>query len=86
MSGIGEIRPHMAVVGADGEPVGEVDRLDNGWIRLRRADDIHDGGAWHHALPLDSILRVEGDRVWLVLPARQARAMAIGEAAAAPSA
>ncbi|MDB5372777.1 MAG: hypothetical protein JWP04_1419 [Belnapia sp.] len=84
MSGIGEIRPRMQVVGADGKPVGQVDRLDGGWIRLRQPAGSDDAVARRHALPLDSILRVEVDRVWLVLPADQACAMATGELTSNP--
>lgn len=78
MSGSGAIREHMEVVGADGGHVGTVDRLERGQLRLTRRDDPDGSGAHHHAIPLGSILRVEGDRVWLTLPAQEARAMAVG--------
>jgi hypothetical protein len=78
MSGTGEIREHMEVVGADGGHVGTVDRLERGHIRLTRRDDPDGSGQHHHAIPLRAIRMVEGDRVWLTLPAQQARALAVG--------
>jgi hypothetical protein len=78
MSGSGEIRPHMEVVGADGGHVGTVDGLERGGIKLTRRDDPDGSGRHHHMIPLSAIRMVEGDRVWLTLPAQQARAMAVG--------
>jgi hypothetical protein len=78
MSETGEIREHMEVVGSDGGHVGTVDRLESGQIRLTRRDDPDGSGAHHHTIPLRSIRMVEGNRVWLTLPAQQARAMAVG--------
>jgi hypothetical protein len=74
----GEIRAHMEVIGSDGGHVGTVDRLEGDHIRLTRRDDPDRSGAHHHAIPLRSIRMVEGDRVWLTLPAQEARAMAVG--------
>lgn len=78
MSAPGEIRPHMEVVGADGEHVGTVDRMDQGRIKLTRRDDPDGSGRHHHHIPLGAIRMIEGDRIWLTVPAGQARAMAVG--------
>ncbi|SDB65643.1 DUF2171 domain-containing protein [Belnapia rosea] len=78
MSGSGEIRPHMEVVGADGEHVGTVDGMERGAIKLTRRDDPDGSGQHHHLVPLSAIRMVEGSRVWLTLPAQQARAMVVG--------
>jgi hypothetical protein len=73
----GEIREHMQVVGADGDPVGHVDGIEAGRIKLVRADDPLGHGA-HRYIPLHAVAMVEGDLVRLTVPAGQARAMAAG--------
>lgn len=78
MSESGEIRPHMEVVGADGVHVGTVDRMERGHIKLTRQDDPGGTGRHHHHIPLGAIRMIEGGRVWLTMPAQQARAMAVG--------
>jgi hypothetical protein len=77
MSGTGEIREHMEVVGADGGHVGTVDGLVPGAIKLTRQDDPAGLGG-HRMVPLSAIAEVEAGRVRLRVPAQQARAMAAG--------
>jgi hypothetical protein len=51
-----QIKPHMQVVGNDGELVGVVDSVDGGELRLTK------GGApdgMHHFLPLDTVETVD---------------------------
>jgi hypothetical protein len=56
-----QIREHMEVVGNDGLHVGIIDRVDDGEIKLSRAD-APDG--LHHFLPLATVEYVD-DRVHL---------------------
>lgn len=61
-----QIRDHMAVIGADGVPVGTVDRIEGERIKLTLADSgegRHQGH--HHFLPIGLVAGVEGDRVRL---------------------
>jgi hypothetical protein len=62
----GLIKEHAKVVGADGAPVGTVDRVEGGRIKLTKADSgqgSHEGH--HHFVPLDLVAEVEGDTVRL---------------------
>lgn len=66
----GQIREHMAVIGADGAHVGTVDHIDGDRIKLTRKDssaglagETHEGH--HHYLPLALVATVEGDAVRL---------------------
>lgn len=60
------IREGMEVIGADGAPLGHVDRVDGDRIKLTRRDSGqgHHRGH-HHFLPLALVAEVEGDRVRL---------------------
>ncbi len=63
-----QIKEHMPVVGADGQPVGTVDHLDPGnTIKLTR-----DAQGQHHWIPLGWVARVD-QQVRLSRPAQQAR-------------
>ncbi len=75
------IQEHMAVVGANNEPIGKVDRLDAGdTIKLTK-----DAQGRHHWIPLKWVASVTGDQVrlsraaqqvqreWLSNPPRQGR-------------
>ncbi|MDO9711021.1 DUF2171 domain-containing protein [Paracraurococcus lichenis] len=73
------IRHGMAVVGADGQPLGTVDYAEASRIKLRRNDP--GAGGQHHWVPQGMIDRVEGDTVRLTMPAAQARSAWLGEAA-----
>jgi hypothetical protein len=61
-----QIREGMEIIGADGAPVGTVDRVEGKRIKLTRADSglgSHQGH--HHFLSLGLVAGVEGDRVRL---------------------
>ncbi|HEU0045274.1 DUF2171 domain-containing protein [Sphingomonas sp.] len=70
----GMIRPHMPVIGSDGERVGAVDAVEGaegaGRIKLTR-NDSPDGQ--HHYVPLSSVARVD-EHVHLSVPASAVRA------------
>ncbi len=57
-----EIRQHMEVVDAAGQPVGKVDSVADGVIKLTRRD-APDG--LHHYIEVDQLDRVAGDRLLL---------------------
>jgi hypothetical protein len=60
------IKEHMEVIGADGVHVGTVDRVENGKIRLTKADSgegKHKGH--HHFIDLGLVAEVEGEKVRL---------------------
>ena len=60
------VKPHMRVIGADGVFIGTVDRVENGRIRLTRADSgegRHKGH--HHYIDLGLVADIEGQYVRL---------------------
>jgi hypothetical protein len=60
------IKEHMEVIGADGVHVGTVDRVENGKIKLTKADSgegKHKGH--HHFIDLGLVAGVEGQKVRL---------------------
>jgi hypothetical protein len=60
------IKEHMEVIGADGVHVGTVDRVENGRIKLTKADSgegSHKGH--HHFIDLGLVADVEGQKVRL---------------------
>ena len=60
------IKEHMQVIGADGVHVGTVDRVENGKIKLTKADSgegRHKGH--HHYIDLGLVAEVEGRKVRL---------------------
>ena len=61
-----DINEHMEVIGADGVHVGTVDRVENGKIKLTKADSgegKHKGH--HHFIDLGLVAEVEGQKVRL---------------------
>jgi len=60
------IKEHMEVIGADGVHVGTVDRVENGRIKLTRADsgEGHHRGH-HHYVDMGLVADVEGQKVRL---------------------
>lgn len=65
-----DIREHMAVIGADGVPVGTVDHVEGDRIKLTRdsssagiAGETH--GGHHHFISLGLVAGIEGDTVRL---------------------
>ena len=60
------IQEHMEVIGADGVHVGTVDRVQDGKIKLTKADSgegSHKGH--HHYIDLGLVAEVEGQKVRL---------------------
>jgi hypothetical protein len=60
------IKEHMEVIGADGVHVGTVDRVENGRIKLTKADSgegAHKGH--HHFIDLGLVADIEGNKVRL---------------------
>ena len=61
-----DIKEHMDVIGADGVHVGTVDRVENGRIKLTKADSgegRHKGH--HHFIDKSLVAEVEGNTVRL---------------------
>lgn len=65
------IREQMKVVGSDRQPVGTVDKVEGGRIKLTRNDPQSDGE--HHYIPTDWVDSVKGQEVWLRQKAQEAR-------------
>jgi len=66
MSGFDDIREHMQVIGADGVPLGTVDRVEGDRIKLTKADSgagAHEGH--HHFISRGLVADVEGEVVRL---------------------
>jgi hypothetical protein len=60
------IKEHMEVIGADGVHVGTVDRVENGRIKLTKADSGAGGHkGHHHYIELGFVAGVEGQKVRL---------------------
>ena len=70
---IDQIREGMEIIGADGVPLGTVDRIEGRRIKLTRADSgsgSHQGH--HHFLSLGLVAGVEGNQVRLSATAENA--------------
>ena len=65
MAGFEDIREHMTVIGADGAPIGTVDKVEGNRIKLIRADSGVAHSDHHHYLPKGLVAGVEGDTVRL---------------------
>jgi hypothetical protein len=66
MADTNKIKEHMKVIGADGAPVGTVDRVEGSRIKLTKKDSgegSHKGH--HHYIPLGLVADIEGDKVRL---------------------
>lgn len=57
MADTSQIKEHMKVMGSDGQPVGAVDCVKDGYIILTRNDPTAQGK--HHAIPLSWVSQVE---------------------------
>ena len=69
-----QITKDMEIVGADGIHVGIVDHLDDGRIKMRRADRGHGLDAdHHHYVRLGNIASVDGGKLWLSADAANAK-------------
>ena len=65
MSSFDDVREHMRVIGADGSPLGTVDRVEGDRIKLVRADSGVAHQDHHHYIPRGLVAAVEGDAVRL---------------------
>ncbi|HET9814066.1 MAG TPA: DUF2171 domain-containing protein [Sphingomicrobium sp.] len=65
MNAFDQIREHMKVIGADGAPIGTVDRVEDNRIKLIRADSGIGHAEHHHFIPKGLVAEVEGDTVRL---------------------
>ncbi len=65
MAGFEDIREHMKVIGADGAPVGIVDKVEGNRIKLIRADSGIAHTDHHHYIAKGLVAEVEGDTVRL---------------------
>ena len=65
MSSLDQIREHMEVIGADGVHLGTVDRVEDGRIKLIRADSGVAHSDHHHFIPGGLVAGVEDDKVRL---------------------
>ena len=80
------IREHMEVIGADGVHVGTVDRVQDGRIKLTKADagmGQHKGH--HHFIDISLVAGVEGQKVQLSVNAAAAVTMEKEETESSPS-
>jgi hypothetical protein len=72
-----QIRERMQVIGADGQKVGSIDRVEGDRIKLSRDDwQGSDGKGQPHYLPLGQVQAIEGDKVRLTLDFAKATSMA----------
>jgi thioredoxin reductase (NADPH) len=66
MANLDEIREHMEVIGADGVHLGTVDHVEDGRIKLTKADSLgSEHAGHHHYISQGLIAAVEGDQVRL---------------------
>jgi hypothetical protein len=66
MAGISGVKEHMQVIGADGAPIGTVDRVEGGRIKLTKKDSgegSHKGH--HHFIDGSLVADIEGNKVRL---------------------
>jgi len=66
MAGVNGIKEHMEVIGADGVPVGTVDKVEGGRIKLTKRDSgegSHKGH--HHYIDGSLVAEIEGNKVRL---------------------
>ena len=66
MAGVSDIKEHMQVIGADGVPVGTVDKVEGGRIKLTKKDSgegAHKGH--HHFIDGSLVADIEGNQVRL---------------------
>ena len=64
MTDLSQVREHMEVIGADGVPIGTVDKVEGHRIKLTRKDSGSHPDH-HHYIPAGLIAGIEGDKVRL---------------------
>jgi hypothetical protein len=66
MAGVDGIKEHMEVIGADGVPVGTVDKVEGGRIKLTKRDSGEGSHKGHHHYIAGSLVaEIEGNKVRL---------------------
>ena len=66
MAGVNDIKEHMQVIGADGVPLGTVDKVEGGRIKLTKKDSGEGGHKGHHHFIDGSLVAdIEGNKVRL---------------------
>ena len=65
MTAFEQIREHMKVIGADGAPIGTVDKVEGNRIKLTRHDSGVGHEQHHHYIPQGLVAEIEGDTVRL---------------------
>jgi len=65
MDSFDQIREHMKIIGADGAPLGTVDRVEGDRIKMIRDDSGVAHHDHHHYIPRGLVADVEGDTVRL---------------------
>ncbi len=64
MANLEQVREHMEIIGADGVHIGTVDRVENGRIKMTKADSGSHGDH-HHYISGGLVAGVEGNQVRL---------------------
>lgn len=64
MADLSQIKEHMKIVGADGVPIGTVDKVEGGRIKMTKADSGSHHNH-HHYISGGLVAAVEGDTVRL---------------------
>ena len=69
MTSLSSVREHMKIIGADGVPVGTVDKVEDGRIKLTLEDDGVEGQSkhegHHHFIRSSLIAGIDGDTIRL---------------------
>jgi hypothetical protein len=60
-----KIKQHMEIIGADGVHVGTVDRVENGRIKMTKADSGQAHQSHHHYIDVGLVADIEGNKVRL---------------------
>ncbi len=63
MADLSHVKEHMKVIGADGVPVGTVDKVEGDRIKLTKDSSTHT--SHHHFISGGLVAEVEGDNVRL---------------------
>lgn len=65
MADLSQIQEHMKIIGADGAPLGTVDKVEGDRIKLVKADSGMAHQDHHHYIPGGLVAGIEGDTVRL---------------------
>ncbi|RST30044.1 DUF2171 domain-containing protein [Sphingomonas ginkgonis] len=65
MADLSQVQEHMKIIGADGAPLGTVDKVDGDRIKLTKGDSGVAHQDHHHYIPGGLVAGIEGDTVRL---------------------